>query len=115
MQKIQLIVVGAFIGFAVSVAGGGLSVVRAQEQGYSPAEAQALLNREQAVLDQIRPQITQMQEDLRASSQMSMTPAEESMQKELNGIAAMCRILWQTDGDLANVMEMELQMGAHNK
>jgi hypothetical protein len=115
MQKIQLIVVGAFIGFAVSVAGVGLSEVRAQQQGYSPAEAQALLSREQAVLDQIRPQIMQMQADLRASSRMSMTPAEESMQKELNGIAAMCRILWQTDGGLANVMQMELQLGAHNK
>ncbi len=115
MQKIQLIAIGVFMGFVVAVASGGLSAVHAQQQGPSPAEAQAALAREQAILDQMRPQVTQLQASLKMTSQMALTPADAAIQKELTVISSECYHLWQADNDLTTVMQMQLRMGAHNK
>jgi hypothetical protein len=115
MQKIQLVAVGVFMGFVVAMASGGLSMVRAQQQGPSPAEAQAALNRELVILDQMRPQVAQLQANLKMTSQMPMTPTDTAIQKELTVMSTECYHLWQADNGLTTVMQMELQMGAHNK
>ena len=115
MQKIQLIAVGVFMGFVVAMASGGLSMVRAQQQGPSPAEAQAALNREQAILDQMKPQIAQLQANMKVTSQMPMTSADTAIQNELTVMSTECYHLWQADNGLTTVMQQELRMGAHNK
>ncbi|HLN12639.1 MAG TPA: hypothetical protein VK587_05595 [bacterium] len=97
MQKLQWIAIGVIMGFVVAMAGGNLSAVRAQQQGPSPAEAQAILK-------QMEMQMTQMQQDMTSAHGMTMTPTEKAMQKELDEMAAMMKMLWQADNDLAQSM-----------
>ena len=113
MRKYQWIALGVLIGFIVAMAGSGLTVVRAQMQGPSPAEAQAALKQEQAVLDQMNTQMMQMQHDMSAAHGMTMTPTEKAMQKELDEMASMIKMLWQANTDLTKAMQM--MQGAQNK
>jgi hypothetical protein len=102
MQKLQWIAVGVLIGFVVAMTGGTLSAVFAQQQGPSPAEAQAILK-------QMEAQMTQMQTDMSAAHGMTMTPTEKAMQKEIDEMAAMVKMLYQATNDLL------MMQGSKNK
>ena len=113
MRKYQWIGLGVLMGFVVAMASGGLSAVNAQMQGPSPAEAQAALNREKAVLDQLSKQLTQMQHDNSTIEQMQMTPAEKAMMKQITQLTDMVHMLWQSNTDLTRAIQD--MIGSHNK
>jgi len=111
MQKLQWIAVGVLVGFVMAMVGGsGLPTARAQMQG-SPAEVAAALKAEQAILDQMSMKMTQMTHDMSMASGMTMTPTEKAMQKELDEMADMIKMLWQANTDLTKAMNA----GAMNK
>jgi hypothetical protein len=113
MKRIQWIAVGVLMGCVLAMAVGGLSAVHAQMQGPSPAEAQAALDREKAVLDQMNTQLMQMQHDMSMTQQMQMTPTEKAMMKQITQLQNMVHMLWQANTDLTNALQQ--MIGAKNK
>lgn len=113
MRKLQWVAFGLVIGFALAVTLGGLSIAGAQQNGPSPAEAQKLLAQEKAVLDQMVQQYTQMQQDMNTTMQMQMTPTEKAMMKQIQQLGTMVHMLWQSNTDLTNTLQM--MMGSKNK
>jgi acyl-homoserine lactone acylase PvdQ len=113
MKKLQLVALGVLIGFVFAAALGGLTIAGAQQQGPSPMEAQKLLDKEKANLNQMGMMYTQMQTDMNSTMQMQMTPTEKAMMKQISELANMVHMLWQSNNDLLNVIQMN--MGAKNK
>ncbi|HLJ59244.1 MAG TPA: hypothetical protein VKZ50_05885 [bacterium] len=113
MKKLQLVALGVMIGFVCTIALGGLSIGLAQQQGPNPAEAQKLLDKEKANLNQMGMMYTQMQTDMNSTMQMPMTPTEKAMMKQISELANMVHMLWQSNNDLLNAIQMN--MGAKNK
>lgn len=113
MKKFQLVALGVLIGFVFATALGGLTIAGAQQQGPTPMEAQKLLDKEKANLNQMGMMYTQMQTDMNSTMQMQMTPTEKAMMKQISQLATMVHMLWQSNNDLLNVIQMN--MGAKNK
>jgi len=113
MKKFQLVALGVLIGFVFATALGGLTIAGAQQNAPSPAEAQMALDKEKAILDQIAQQYTSMQHDMSMTMQMQMTPAEKAMMKQISQLATMVHMLWQSNTDLTNSLQM--MMSSKNK
>ena len=113
MKKFQLVALGVLIGFVFATALGGLSIAGAQQQGPSMMEAQKLLDKEKANLNQMSMMYTQMQTDMNSTMQMQMSPTEKAMMKQISQLATMVHMLWQSNTDLTNSLQM--MMSSKNK
>lgn len=97
MQKVQWIVLGVLMGFAVSMGVGSLTTARADMQGPGMAEAKASLARQQAILDQIATQWEKTHANMQATMQMQLTPAEKAMMQNTMEMHQEIKMLVQSD------------------
>jgi len=102
----QILALGVLLSVFCVMAVGRFAPARGASDATDMMQAQQELAKEKALLDQMSMQYQQMQHDMSMTNQMQMTPTEKAMMKQLNQMSQMIKMLWQSNMNLTNVLDM---------